>query len=497
PAASIMKILLVLAFMGLSLSFTESVMVCYLESWAVYRPGKGAYDIDDVDPDICTHLIFAFAGINANGKIQVLDPWHELCEEYGECAYNRFTALKKKNSNLITTLAVGGWNEGSTKYSNMAADPEKRKTFVDSSIDLLQKHDFDGLDLDWEYPAQRGGAPEDKVNYAILLGELSEALHANGMILTAAVSAGKDKIDDGYDVPKMAVALDIMNLMTYDLHGDWEPFVHHQSGLYPYSEDTDDNANLNVDFAVNYWLSLGMPSNKIALGVPLYGRCWTLDDTSQTDYYSPASQPGEAGPWTEEPGMWGYNEICYDQTNKPDQWTIETAPGMNEPYAYRGRLWCSYENHTSVIIKANYAKDHNLAGMMVWSIDTDDFRGDCNARPYDLIKSMAETFAGEIVTLPPPASTTTRDPNAPTTTTISTTTTTAQPPPDGVCTGPGNNADPNDCTHYYECAPNTSGGYDATEEECPEGTLYSPSTHLCDWATTVCALGTICLNDCA
>ncbi|KAG7167285.1 Acidic mammalian chitinase-like 6 [Homarus americanus] len=475
-------------------------MVCYLESWAVYRPGKGSFDVEDVDPKICSHLIFAFAGLGSNSKIKVLDPWHELCKDYGECAYNRFTALKEKNSALVTTLAIGGWNEGSTKYSNMAMDPAKRKTFIDSSIALCKDHKFDGLDLDWEYPSMRGGKPQDKQNFATLLLEMSDSLHSNGMILTAAVSAGKDKIDGGYDVPKMAQALDIMNLMTYDLHGDWEPFVHHQSGLYPYPDDTGDNKNLNVDFAVNYWMEKGMPSSKIALGVPLYGRCWTLDDASKTDYYSPASQPGEAGPWTEEPGMWGYNEICYAQTTHPDQWTIKTAPGMNEPYAYRGRLWCSYENHTSVAIKASYAKEHNLAGMMVWSIDTDDFRGDCNARPYDLIKTMVETFSGGIITVPPPPPTTTRDPSAPTeptTSTTTTTTTTVKPPPDDVCTEPGNNADPNDCTHYYECAPNGSGGYDATEEKCPAGTLFSPTNHLCDWAKTVCAEGNVCVNDCA
>ncbi|WP_348226132.1 glycosyl hydrolase family 18 protein, partial [Salmonella enterica] len=70
----------------------------------------------------------------------------------------------------------------------MAADPAARKTFIDSVIVLLKAHNFHGLDMDWEYPTQRGGKAEDYVNYISLMKELYEALHAEDMILTAAVS---------------------------------------------------------------------------------------------------------------------------------------------------------------------------------------------------------------------------------------------------------------------------------------------------------------------
>ena len=87
-------------------------------------------------------------------SIKSLDPWMDLEDEYRLAGFRKVTDLKYVNPKLKITLAIGGWNEGSTKYSEMARDPEKRKTFVESVVEFLKKHNFDGLDLDWEYPGK-------------------------------------------------------------------------------------------------------------------------------------------------------------------------------------------------------------------------------------------------------------------------------------------------------------------------------------------------------
>ena len=86
---------------------------------------------------------------------------------------------------LQVTIAIGGWNEGSKKYSEMAADSERRKRFVESSVAFCKEHNFDGLDLDWEYPGKRGGSPDDKSNFIDLIRDLKEAFRfANFFLLT-------------------------------------------------------------------------------------------------------------------------------------------------------------------------------------------------------------------------------------------------------------------------------------------------------------------------
>ena len=84
-----------------------------------------------------------------DNKIKPLDAYNDLKENWGKGAYLRFNALKQINKKLKTIIAIGGWNEGSVKYSNMASNSESRKTFVESVVEFLDKYGFDGLDFDW------------------------------------------------------------------------------------------------------------------------------------------------------------------------------------------------------------------------------------------------------------------------------------------------------------------------------------------------------------
>ena len=68
----------------------------------------------DIDPEMCTHLIYSFAGLdNQTLEIVSLDPFADI-EQGG---YRDVVALKEKNPKLKVMLAVGGWVEGVEKYS--------------------------------------------------------------------------------------------------------------------------------------------------------------------------------------------------------------------------------------------------------------------------------------------------------------------------------------------------------------------------------------------
>lgn len=135
------------------------------------------------------------------------------------------TSLKKMNPHLKVNLAIGGWNEGSLKYSQLAADPAKRAKFVKNALEFIQRYNFDGLDLDWEYPTQRDGKPEDRENFSKLVIELKNEFKKFNLMLTSAIAASPKVIDQAYEIKLLSNYLDFLHVMCYDYHGAWDKKV--------------------------------------------------------------------------------------------------------------------------------------------------------------------------------------------------------------------------------------------------------------------------------
>lgn len=67
--------------------------------------------------------------------------------------YKSFNDLKERKPSLKTFISVGGWDAGGQVFSDMAGSAGSRKTFINSAIEWMDTHGFDGIDIDWEYPA--------------------------------------------------------------------------------------------------------------------------------------------------------------------------------------------------------------------------------------------------------------------------------------------------------------------------------------------------------
>ena len=143
---------------------TNARIVCYFTNWSHKRPGQGQFNPEDLDPFLCTHVIFAFANLNSEFKLIPSEPSDDKSDGKSGL-YDRVLALKSKNPNLKILIAVGGWMMGPTPFKTLTESSYRQTVFTFNVIEFLRKKGFDGLDVCWEFPR----VDEDKERYSKLL----------------------------------------------------------------------------------------------------------------------------------------------------------------------------------------------------------------------------------------------------------------------------------------------------------------------------------------
>lgn len=366
-------------------------IVCYFTNWAWYRRGLGKYTPEDINPDLCTHIVYGFAVLDyENLVIKAHDSWADFDNKF----YERVTDLKSKG--IKVTLAIGGWNDSEgDKYSRLVNNPAARERFIKNVIEFLEKYNFDGLDLDWEYPKCwqvdcKKGPSSDKPAFAAWVRELKAAFTPKKLLLSAAVSPSKTVIDAGYDVPSLARDLDWIAVMTYDFHGQWDKKTGHVAPLYEHPED--DVTFFNANYSINYWISEGVPRRKIIMGMPLYGQAFQLEREANYGLNAPAPGPGQAGEFTRAAGFLAYYEICEKVRN--EGWTVvHDEKHRMGPYAYKGNQWVSFDDQPMIARKSEYIRRMDLGGGMIWALDLDDFTNRCGEGKHPLLSTIRRILA--------------------------------------------------------------------------------------------------------
>ncbi len=324
----------------------------------------------DVTPDEArqlTHVNYAFANVTEDGRV-VLE------QKQDSVNLAKLRALKSANPDLKILLAVGGW-AWSDYFSNAALTDSSRARFARTAVNLLQKHNLDGLDIDWEYPGQPEQdnvyRPEDKKNFTLLLHTVRRHLDELGQrdgrtgddryLLTIAAGADADFVKH----TNMVAAhqpLDFVNLMTYDFHGSWAPHTGHLANLYPPAEP--DTVQRSAAAAVDLFVKASVPPHKLVLGVPFYGRSWTGVEPKNDGLYQP---------YDASSGSFSYDTLA----NHLAEWSGFTRQW--DEAAQAPTLWnadsslvITYETPRSLRAKAHFVRLRGLGGIMYWEHNAGD-----------------------------------------------------------------------------------------------------------------------------
>jgi len=391
---------------------TVNRKVGYFTQWSVYARNFRVKDIDTTGMAAkLTHINYAFGNINEQGHCFMVnaqgqgDAWADYQMKYNSSnsvngttdtwdqplagSFNQLKQLKQKYPHLKVYISLGGWT-WSKYFSNMAL-PQNRAAAVASCIDLYIKGNlpqiggepqggpgsafgvFDGIDLDWEWPASEGNTgniirPEDKANYLALIQEFRAQLDAYGASvgrtydLTAFLPADVAKIDAGID-PAIFNYLTFATVQGYDFYGAWGPQTNHQSQLRnPPGNPAPANQQYSIESAINKYLSLGVPASKLVVGVPAYGRGWTNVPNVNNGLY----QNGTPAPGSFEQGVEDYDVL----KNRPGTVFRDNTNGA--VWKYDGITFWSYDDPQLVQAKGQWVKANGLGGLMIWSLDGDD-----------------------------------------------------------------------------------------------------------------------------
>ncbi|KAK0729008.1 glycoside hydrolase superfamily [Apiosordaria backusii] len=360
----------------------------YFTNWGIYGAN---FQPQDLPADKVTHVLYSFADIASDGEVISSDSYSDLEKRYptdswndqGNNAYGcvkQLYLLKKKHRQLKVLLSIGGWTY-SPKFAPVAATAAGRRKFCSSAVKLVQDWGFDGLDIDWEYPA----SATEAADFVALLKTCRETLdeyaakHATGyhMPITIACPAGPTHYNQ-LDIPNMNKYIDAWHLMAYDYAGSWDATSGHQSNIFLNTANPA-ATKFSTEKAVNDYVAKGVPPNKIVLGLPLYGR--SFEATS-----GPGKPYSGIGEGSAQAGIWLYKDL--PRVGAKELWDEQAMASYS--FDEQRQELISYDTVRSAVEKVKYLKNKGLGGTVFW-----EAAGDKKEEEKSLVKTVVREFGGD------------------------------------------------------------------------------------------------------
>jgi chitinase len=257
-------------------------------------------------------------------------------------------------------VSLGGWGWDS-QFASIVAHPEAEDRYVSTVLRLVDEADYDGIDLDWEYPDTKA----EVVGFERLTRRFRKELSAIGkkkgraMLVTMAASSNPGTLR-WLDRAFLLETMDWINVMTYDFTGDWTNYAGHHSPLH--ASKKQPGPARSTEQAMTYLVEeRGLPPDRLAVGIPLYGRGFAVAEPYASTRGAPKVRipQGNYSNLHKLEAEQGWTKTWDDETGNP--WL--TAPDRS--------VVIGYDDARSVALKTDWAMKRGFRGVFFWQINAD------------------------------------------------------------------------------------------------------------------------------
>ncbi len=387
-------------------------IIVYFPNWKLGRENGNVEDIPWKSVTMVNHAFWEIAPVddpsetsferrNARKEARTEYIIKSTLPENDEVIFEKYKEYHDRFPDVKIMLSIGGWSRCGY-FSEMAYTEVGRKSFVKACVDLLKENDFlAGIDIDWEYPSGSNdgerkpegegdqGCPiygtslEDRINFPALLKDLREGLDSEfgqgTKLLTACASSSTGWTLPNQDWYAASPYLDYINIMTYDMAGDWDKQPGHASSVS------------GSKSAMAYFINAGVDKTKLNLGIPYYGTGFKLAESTKNPNGAKIIVPnGISKDFLTIPQIKIFESEAVDIDN------IGWHKGYNDkvggaylwnddPESEYYNWYISYECLDAICGKYALIEKYKLAGVLVWEITEDTL-------DHEYTKYLADTL---------------------------------------------------------------------------------------------------------
>ncbi len=308
---------------------------------------RGLYPESAIDFSLLTHIFVGAIEPTANGGLET----HFFIDNVNGPAMARTISTRAHAAGRKAILMLGG--DGYRTALLSATSSANMPTFVNNLLATLTSLGYDGLDIDWE--------PIEVADQPIVLDLMRRLRTARpGIILTIPVAWAPPASAWYAQVATLADQINIMSYGMADNWGGWDSW--HQAALFGETSTRP----TSVSKSVKMYQAVGVPSNKIGIGMGFYGSCWRGTNTMGV--------PLVAGVGV----VAGDNTMSYTNimssyySAAAYRWDATAKAGYLSFAAQTGPAGCtmiSYEDPQAIAEKGAYVKSAGLGGTIIWTIN--------------------------------------------------------------------------------------------------------------------------------